>query len=84
MDSDIIKTIFEWTIVPLVASVAWIFRKILFLDSAIEVLKSESAHMTNQIKLERAELLNAIRDHNTAVLHRLTSIEEHLRNGKPK
>lgn len=82
MDSSTINFILEWAFLPLALVVIWMIRKVFFLDSKVEVMKAESEARTAQTQQNRIELLDAINTHHTTITARLTSIEEHLRNGR--
>lgn len=82
MDSSSIQFILEWAIAPIAVVVIWMIRKLLLIDSSVEVLKAEVATRAAHHAKEHKETLDTISAHNSNVMTRLTSIEEHLRNGK--
>ena len=82
MDSVSIRFILEWAILPLSLLVVWMIRKVFFLDRQLSVLEGECKTRISMEETSRSELMDAINSHNSNIMTRLTSIEEHLRNGK--
>jgi len=87
-NTDIILSLFQWTVAGLAAMVAWMVRRLFLVENTQAVCGAVQEEMKDQHVLDekrrdtqRKEIIDTINRHNDQVMARLDQIETRIKNG---